>query len=220
MDYANQSLSELAISIPMASEIFRKNRLDFCCGGKQTLKEACEKRNLSLNEILSQLEKLKCEAKADIQSLPLPEITKFIVQRYHDDLRNRFPELIKLSSKVEKVHAEHVACPRGLTDLLQNFYQEMLLHMMKEENVLFPLIESGRGSMAMMPVKVMTAEHDSHGKELQEIHRLTWDFTPPVDACATWKALFTGLEKLEEELMNHIHLENNILFPRALMQGA
>lgn len=219
MDYANQPLSEIAISLPMASEIFRKNRLDFCCGGKQTLKEACEKRNLNLDHILEMLKGLSPNTSIKIQDRPLSEITEFIISRYHDDLRNRFPELIQLSQKVERVHQDHTACPRGLSSLLENFYQEMLMHMMKEEQVLFPLIDSGRGSMAMMPVKVMTAEHEAHGRELEEVHRLTSDFTPPVDACANWKTLYKGLEKLEEELMEHIHLENNILFPSALTQS-
>ena len=92
------------------------------------------------------------------------------------------------------------------------------MHMMKEENVLFPLIDAGRGSMALMPVKVMTSEHESHGQQLEVLHHMTKDFVPPQDACPTWKSLYRGLEKLEEELMEHIHLENNILFPSALTQ--
>lgn len=217
MNYEDQFLGELAIKIPMATEIFRKHRLDFCCGGKQTLKEACEKKQINLESIVTELGHLE-EKENFFEGMPLPALTQFIVKRYHEDLRKRIPELLQLAKKVEAVHADHPLAPKGLFDVLSEFHANMLLHMMKEENVLFPLIESGRGSMAMMPVKVMTLEHDSHGRELELIRSKTNDLIPPEDACTTWKALYKGLQKLEEELMDHIHLENNILFPNALNQ--
>ena len=218
MNYADRQLSDLALSVPMVTEIFRKNRLDFCCGGKQTLKEACEKKSVNLASIIEELKKLEGKSSPTNETRPLNELTAFIVERYHNDLRRRIPELMFLAEKVEKVHADHDTCPHGLHDVLKNLYEEMLMHMMKEENVLFPLINSGRGNMAQMPVKVMTSEHDLHGKELEKIHELTSSFTPPAHACTTWRSLYKGLEKLEAELMEHIHLENNILFPRALAQ--
>lgn len=216
MQYADQSLSELAISLPMATEIFRKNRLDFCCGGKQTLREACEKRKLDLNLMVKELQELSSKTTVGTEEMPLGEMTAYIVERYHQDLRRRFPELLLLSQKVEQVHSEHPQCPLGLSALLKGMHEELLMHMMKEENVLFPMIENGMGHNAFMPIKVMTAEHEAHGQQLEEIHRLTSDFNPPEGACGTWRALYSGLEKLEEELMEHIHLENNILFPQAL----
>ncbi|MGE3608336.1 MAG: iron-sulfur cluster repair protein YtfE [Bacteriovoracaceae bacterium] len=216
MEFANQTLSNLAITLPMATEIFRKNRLDFCCGGTQTLKEACEKKGLRLEEIENQLNDLTQKEGPSFKVMPLNEMTEFIVDRYHKDLKKRLPELIALSTKVEQVHGDHTACPKGLTQLLNIMYSEIQMHMMKEENVLFPLIKNGQGHLAVMPVKVMNMEHEAHGKQLDEMHRLTNDFTPPEGACGTWRALYSGLAKLEEELMEHIHLENNILFPRAL----
>lgn len=218
MNYAESSLSEIAIAVPMSTELFRKNRLDFCCGGKQTLVQACLAKNLNLESIVLELRSIDKQEKSLMDDRPLKEITAYIVERYHNDLRRRIPELVALARKVEAVHKDHNDCPVGLSDLLDRLHQEMLMHMMKEENVLFPLIDSGRGAMALMPVKVMTAEHDSHGRELDQIHILTSDFHPPEHACSTWRALYRGLEKFEEELMSHIHLENNILFPRALAQ--
>jgi len=215
MNYADQPLAEIAISLPMSTGLFRKHRLDFCCGGKQTLKDACEKNSIYLPAIVLELQLLEKE-KNPVTEKTLKELVPFIIHRYHEDLRKRIPELIMLSEKVERVHMTHPSCPRGLTDLLKQFQDEMFLHMMKEENVLFPLIVSGRGELALMPIKVMSLEHDSHGKQLDEIHKLTTDFNPPIGACVTWVALYNGLAKLEEELMDHIHLENNILFPRAL----
>lgn len=219
MNYGDRQLSDLALSIPMVTELFRKNRLDFCCGGKQTLKEACAKRNLNLESFCEKLEELE-KIPTTVKEVSFEEMPQFIISRYHDDLRRRFPELIALAEKVERVHSGHKSAPQGLADFLKNLSQEMILHMMKEENILFPLIQSGRGSMALMPVKVMMAEHDSHGHQLEEIHRLTNDFIPPEDACTTWRSLYCGLEMLEKELMEHIHLENNVLFPWALTQGA
>lgn len=215
MNFSDQPLAELAISIPMSTELFRKHRLDFCCGGKQTLREACEKKSLQLDQIVTELKKLSSSKKPD-EERSLKELVGFIVERYHEDLRRRLPELLLLAQKVERVHADHEACPTGLSELMKVLQDEMFMHMMKEENVLFPMISSGRGMLAQMPVKIMSIEHDSHGRQLDELHRLTSDFNPPADACATWRALYKGLEKLEEELMDHIHLENNILFPRAL----
>lgn len=217
MNYENQMLGELAIAVPRITEIFRKHRLDFCCGGKQTLKDACNKRQIDLGSIVSEIEKLNDKTEPnDLSEMPLDKLTQFIVNRYHEDLRKRIPELISLAEKVERVHGDHLSCPQGLAALLRQMNEELTLHMMKEENVLFPLVNSGRGSMAKMPIKVMTMEHDQHGQQLESLHRLTNDFTPPTEACTTWRTLYKGLEDLERELMEHIHLENNILFPRAL----
>ena len=218
MSYADRQLSDLAISFPMVTELFRKNRLDFCCGGRQTLEAACSKNKVNMNLIIAEIEKLETQPRMELEDRPLNEITAFIFERYHQDLRRRLPELIALSDKVEKVHQDHPSCPKGLSHLLKHLHSEMLLHMMKEENVLFPLIDAGRGSIAMMPVKAMTMEHEVHGENLGKVHQLTGGFKPPADACTTWRALYSGLEKLEQELMEHIHLENNILFPRALGQ--
>lgn len=218
MRFADQTLSELAINIPMATALFRKNRLDFCCGGKQTLREACYKRELNVLDFETKLEELMTSRDARYDEMPLPAMTDFIVKRYHEDLRLRIPELMALAAKVERVHAGHADCPRGLHALLSTMFNELQSHMLKEENVLFPMIRSGSGKMAQMPIQVMSIEHDAHGRQLDQVHQLTSDFTPPEGACGTWRALYAGLEKLEEELMDHIHLENNILFTRAVKE--
>lgn len=219
MRYADQQLSDLAIAIPMATEIFRKNRLDFCCGGKQTLKEACEKRDLNIEDIVSKLVELDKKETPLFEGKPLKEITSFIVKRYHDDLRQRIPELLVLSKKVEQVHVDDESCPKGLHALLSQMSDEIMTHLMKEENVLFPMINQGFGSGAGMPISVMKMDHEHHGGQLDEIRELTNDFTPPADACGTWRALYSGLEQFESELMEHIHLENNVLFPRTLIKA-
>lgn len=216
MDYSNESLSEIVLKLPMASEIFRKNRLDFCCGGKKSLKDACEVRGINLDEMNNDLNSLIKKDELASESRSLSEICSFIVKRYHEDLRSRLPELIRLAEKVERVHGDHKNCPKGLTHLLTTLKDEMLSHMLKEENILFPMIRAGNGSQARMPIHRMMFEHDSHGKELDKMHELTHSFRSPEGACTTWRTLYRGLEELEAELMEHIHLENNVLFPGAL----
>lgn len=218
MLYAEKTLSELAIDLPLATEIFRKNRLDFCCGGRQTLKKACEIKQLNLESIINQLASLEAEKTFDTKESDPGKVTDFIEERYHADLRMRLPELITLANRVEQVHADHPSCPHGLGSLLDNFFSDMSMHMQKEEGILFPLIRQGNGAMASMPIQVMMSEHESHGSELNQIHLLTNDFQPPEGACGTWRALYSGLDRLEAELMEHIHLENNVLFPRVLSQ--
>lgn len=146
---------------------------------------------------------------------PLGEIIDYIVKFYHDQLRVTLPELIFFSSKVEKVHAEHVYCPKGLTKKLQEIQEELFSHMIKEEQILFPLIKNGQGKHADMPIKVMREEHEMHELNLKTLRSLAFDYNPPDGACGTWRTLYTGLENLEKDLTEHILLENNTLFKRA-----
>jgi regulator of cell morphogenesis and NO signaling len=145
-------------------------------------------------------------------------LVAFIVNTYHRRLRESLPELIRMATKVEMRHADKASCPRGLAAHLIAMHESMLEHLAKEEQVLFPLIANGQGRVAAGPVHVMEMEHEEHARALQTLRRLTTDFTPPADACVTWRALYLGLQQLEEELMLHVHLENNVLFRRALIE--
>ena len=128
------------------------------------------------------------------------------------------PELIALATKVESRHADKPTCPKGLAALLGAMQDEVLDHLAKEEQMLFPMILAGQGRFAVGPVQVMEHEHDEHGRNLALLRTLTGDFVPPAGACTTWRALYLGLRQLDQELMEHIHLENNVLFPRALAE--
>src|SRR5690606_36248802 len=144
------------------------------------------------------------------------ELADHIESHYHAALRRDLPPLIEASRKVERVHASKPDVPAGLADVLTAFFDEMVRHMAQEEKILFPMIRRGvRGEPVYMPVRMMEREHDSHSEALQKIRELTGDLRLPAHACATWTALYNGLETLETELMQHIHLENNILFRRA-----
>jgi regulator of cell morphogenesis and NO signaling len=149
---------------------------------------------------------------------PLPELIAHIVSGYHRRLREDLPQLITMAARVEQVHAEKAACPRGLSSHLESMRAAVLEHLYKEEAVLFPMIEAGSGSRAAGPVHVMEVEHEDHGASLRKTCLLTSDFMIPPRACATWIALYHGLEEFEAEFMEHTHLENNVLFRRALCE--
>lgn len=218
MAYRDLSLGELAITIPRASRLFRQYELDFCCGGKQTLLRAAGKKNLDIDALERELTALSADepAQQNWQTTPLAEITPFIVRRYHDRHREQLPELILMAEKVEKVHAEKTTCPKGLAKQLNLIYQDLSQHMMKEERILFPMIEQGMGTQAGGPINVMEHEHDEAGEQLEVIKFLTNGVTPPEGACNTWQALYNGINVFISDLMEHISLENNLLFPRAL----
>ena len=126
--------------------------------------------------------------------------------------RRELPELLRMATRLEAVHREHPEVPHGLAALLQDMQTDLLDHMLKEEQILFPLMRSGARHFLPQPITVMRSEHDHHGQTLARMLALTRDMTPPVDACTTWRALYLGLSKLQADLMQHIHLENNVLF--------
>lgn len=135
-----------------------------------------------------------------------------IVSRYHEVHRAQFPELIRMARRVEAVHRENPSVPVGLADLLASMEQDILLHMHKEEAILFPMMKAGGNPHVSGPVNMMRSEHIDHGVLLNELARHTNNATPPEGACNTWRALYVGIAQLTEDLINHIHLENNVLF--------
>lgn len=215
----HMTLGELAAQGPSIRGVLLRHRLDFCCKGKTRLEDACRKRELDLATVLGELEASSkaVEAEEDWQSEPLPALVDHILTRFHEPLPNQLETVIAAAEKVERVHGKKPSCPRGLTAHLRTMRDELGSHLAKEETVLFPAIVAGRAGAALRgPVSVMLHEHDSHGEALTTIRELTTDLQPPPEACATWRALYEQLERLEEELMEHIHLENHVLFPRAL----
>jgi regulator of cell morphogenesis and NO signaling len=217
---ASMTLAQLAVEHPAASRIFYKRGLDFCCGGKRTVEEACKELGLDSNTILDEInfaDSVSAEEQR-WEKASLRELISFIVGYYHAKLRTDLPELVAMAEKVERVHAEKPTCPRGLLAHLQMIETAVYDHLDKEEGILFPLILTGRGHHASAPIRVMEFEHRDHGENLQRIRALTNNLTAPPEACATWKALYLRLGELESDLMQHIHLENNILFQRALSE--
>jgi regulator of cell morphogenesis and NO signaling len=218
MQSTTTTLAELAVTHPGAARVFFHHRLDFCCGGRRPLDEVCRERGLDPDAILDEIDAAAPLA-ADLPRWdrePLPALVDHIVSTYHARLRRDLPDLIEMARRVERKHGDKAACPRGLTAHLEDMHGAVLEHLQKEEQILFPMIVRGVGSRAAAPVQVMEMEHDHHRASLLRLRELTDDLRPPAAACATWRALYGGLLQLEEELMEHIHLENNVLFPRAL----
>jgi regulator of cell morphogenesis and NO signaling len=218
MTTTERTLGELVTANPGAAKVFHKYRLDFCCGGKQSLEQACAVSGLDPETVLREIDGA-AESGADGTQWdlrPVEELVRHILERYHTPLRTELPRLIALARTVERVHAGKPDRPEGLADHLTDVREAVESHLAKEEQILFPLILAGRGQRAFMPVQVMVKEHEDHGQSLRRIRELTGDLTLPAHACATWRELYRSLERLEVELMDHIHLENNVLFPRAL----
>ena len=214
----NQTLGKLVTEIPGAARIFHQHGLDFCCGGSQTLADACESGHVNMEQVQTALLSIDNTDDTHIRwdQRPLDELVQHILDTYHAPLRTELPWLVELAGRVEDVHRDAPARPTGLLKLLREIELAIESHLGKEEQILFPLILAGHGERAHMPIQVMLQEHEDHGQNLQRIRKLTSDLTPPSYACNSWKELYRALEKLEMDLMAHIHLENNVLFPRAL----
>jgi len=214
---ADASLAELATSWAGASRVFLRHGLDFCCHGQQTVAAACTKKGLDVERVLGELraELLSAGPAERWEELPLAHLLGHILDRYHAGHRAELPRLVKMAERVEAVHADKADCPRGLAAQLGHVAHELEQHMQKEEQVLFPMFLAGNGARAADPIAVMEAEHEEHGRNLAKLRQLAHDFVPPTQACGTWRALYLGLQELERDVMQHIHLENHVLFPRA-----
>ncbi len=216
----DKSVSSISIEFPQTVKVFARHNIDFCCGGDRSLSSACEARGLDVESILSEIHQElsgpDTPAKRWDQE-PVSDLVAHILTTYHEPLREALPRLESMARKVLEVHQDKD--PEGLAELLSiclNLRDELEQHMAKEEQILFPMILQGQGAMAECPISVMRMEHDSAGAALAKLRVLTHDYRVPEGACSTWRALWRDLEELETSLHEHIHLENNILFPRAL----
>lgn len=152
--------------------------------------------------------------------VPLLELIDHLQNQEHAALRREMPALIAAAERIEQRHAGEPGVPSGLADHLTRFWREIQIHMHKEETILFPLLRRGtRGRTVYMPIRAMEHEHDEAGRSLARIRELTGDLAPPANACRSWTALYRGLADLEQQLQRHIHLENKVLFLRAVRPG-
>ncbi len=213
MSYLHQPLGTLASQIPGATAVFHKYKLDFCCGGKESLMAAAAKRELDAQQINTELQALSAlqnSTHRDWRNAKTEELAYFILERFHARHREQLPELIRLARRVEHVHGDHQDCPTGLATHLEHMYQELESHMHKEEQILFPMLCNG--FFPAGPISVMQEEHQQHGDALDTMLTLAHQLELPPGACNTWTALYLGLKELKEDLMEHILLENEILF--------
>ena len=226
MDITRDSLvADVATGMPATVRIFQQHQIDFCCGGKRPIAEACAERGLDPDVLLGELRASETLSNAgrDWRQAPMSDLIGYIQTRFHEPLRDELPRLGQMMAKVVSRHGARL--PEVLVPLqqtLNTLHVDLLHHMQKEDQILFPAIrtiEEGRtGANAAwieQPIGVLEDEHEQAGAALARMRELTGAFTPPPDACPTFRGLYYGLAELEREMHVHVHLENNILFPRA-----
>jgi regulator of cell morphogenesis and NO signaling len=226
---------ELALEMPGVTEVFEKIGIDYCCGGAQSLSEACIRAGKPIEQVLPLLEEIERtggEKKAELtdwRARPLIELTTYIVDEHHFFTRRELGRLSLLTAKVCSAHAANHPELLRIQSLFQSLEHDLLPHMHKEEHILFPYIERMEESLSRRepipqaffgtvrsPVRMMMLEHDNAGEILREIRDASQNFQVPDDGCPSYELLYQGLESFEQDLHQHIHLENNILFPRAV----
>ena len=208
---AEQTLGQIAVQLPGATAVFRRHKLDFCCGGQVSLGQAAADKGLDAPALLKELGALQRPEQPVLPDSP-SALIDHVLSRYHAVHREQLPELIRMARRVEAVHRENPQVPAGLAELLETMEQELLDHMAKEEQILFPMLRAGGNPFVNQPIAMMRSEHVGHGAQLERVAELTNGATAPQGACNTWRALYAGIAQLTDDLVSHIHLENNILF--------
>lgn len=214
----SQTVGELAARSLAVTRIFEDHGIDFCCGGSKPLAEVCREKQLDPAAVIAEIEAAGAtpETQRDWTVAPLDALIDHIVRSHHGYLRQEFPRLTSWLGAVQRAHGERDGALLGeLGQVYGALREELELHMHKEEAILFPAIRRQEGWIGG-PIAVMEHEHVIAGNALAALRRITGGYRPPEHACNTYRALFAGLEALEKDLHLHIHLENNILFPRAM----
>jgi regulator of cell morphogenesis and NO signaling len=230
--YKTATLKSIVTEDFRAAAVFEKFSLDFCCGGSVTIDKACSEKGLDPGVVYSELAELETKSTSKAPSFstwPLDELIEYIVNVHHKYVREAIPVLLNHTQKVAAVHGERHPEVIATARHFEAVARDMMAHMMKEEHVLFPYIQElvkakRNGSIfrrppfggAQTPIRMMEMEHQAAGDEMSAIRSLTGNYTPPVDACTTYRISFKELQLFEEDLHRHVHLENNILFPKTM----
>ena len=230
----DKSVRELALENPASTRVFEKLGIDYCCGGNQSLREACQSANLRLDQVLDSLEKAEqatpvTQKNRDWQAEPLASLIEHIQSTHHKYTREEIARLGPLFEKACSVHRKDHPELFEVREIFQGLARELNAHLMKEEMILFPYIlrieamAAGNGPIArppfgsvQNPISMMEHEHDSAGNALRAIREATNGYSAPADSCLSYQTLYQALAHFEADLHQHIHLENNILFSRAV----
>ena len=225
-------VGDIAAANPGAKKVLEEAGVDYCCGGAKSVTEACLRTGVPAEEILRRLQENRHEAgpeEANWAGAPLADLTKHIVQKHHGYVRGAVPRISALLAKVKAKHGENHSELAAIEKEFLGLGQEMYAHMQKEEQILFPYIEklerARQGQQPLEPpffqtvrhpVHRMMEEHDSAGRALQAIRSLSTGYQTPAGACESYRQVYRSLEEFEANMHTHVHLENNILFPRAV----
>lgn len=228
----DETLGQIAAKDLRKAQIFKKYGLDFCCGGKKTVKQACAEKGLDVTKVeqeLLQADKLPTSRPIPYDDWGLDFLADYIVNTHHSYVRKNLPDIRSYAAKVMKVHGQRHPELVRIYQLVEEINAELTEHMNKEDKILFPYIKelylakqnsqpfhAAPFGTVQNPISVMEHEHEMVAKYLVEIRELTGNYTLPEDACASYSLLYRMLDEFEEDLHVHVHLENNILFPKAL----
>lgn len=220
----DRTVGEIVAASPSLARVFQSFGIDFCCQGGRTLREACDLKKIAPEAVIDQLEAGMRDTESPVANpalLPPVELVEHIVSTHHAYLRSELPRIHAMTQRVATVHGGHTPSLVEVHEIFTEMAAELDSHLMKEETILFPAILAmqveGSASMPLDgPIGRMLQEHDDAGAALSKLRELTNGFTPPPEACNTYRALFAGLLELEDDLHRHIHLENSVLFPKAL----
>ena len=228
----SKTLAQIVNANHQAANVFEKYELDFCCRGKRTLQQACTEKELKIDEVISDLEQTESGNRsgmtAEYDNMSLAQLADYIVMTHHSYVKKEMPAILGYLQKVVAKHGEHHPEMVKVFELFAAVKEEMDHHMQKEEQILFPRIKEIEKQLAegreliinstylLSPINLMEQEHDHAGSMLAEIRHLTNDYNPPADACTTYRLSFASLHAFELDLHQHVHLENNILFPKAM----
>ncbi len=223
-----KTVGELVTEDIRTATVFKKFGIDFCCGGGKAIQEACEEKGANYDNLMAEINQIMSGSDPDVdfQSMPLGELVDHIFDKHHKYIYENGPITTQFVNKVAHVHGERHPETVEVAKVYNELLSELNHHMMKEENVLFPYVKSLLAAEAdesnttrpfvAHPIRVMEMEHDLAGEMLKKLNDLTSGYTPPSDACNTYKAAYANLKALEDDVHFHIHLENNILFPKAI----
>jgi regulator of cell morphogenesis and NO signaling len=232
MAATTQTVRDIALENPSSIRVFEKLGIDYCCGGRIPLTEACAAKNLEVDAVIASLEeaaKTDSPAASDWTTKSLASLAAHIVETHHDYCKRELPRLAALAQKVVNRHGDTRQELPAIQLKLTALSEDLTQHLAKEELVLFPHIAKleraihdggakplGCFGTVANPIAMMTQEHDAAGTLMGEMRELSQDFAPPAGACPTYHAFYDGLREFEQDLHQHVHLENNILFPRAI----
>ena len=223
--HSEQTVREIALANPATTRVFEQLGIDYCCGGNLPLSTACARANVSLEGVLGSLETCHGAPEMNVPNdAALGDLTRHIIDRHHGYVRRESPRIHALLDKVCQKHGGSHGELLEIRTLFTGLDAELSQHMAKEERILFPYIGALAGPAAPAgcfgsvenPIAAMVADHEDAGGILSEIRALTNQYTVPDGACPTFRALYGALEEFERDLHWHVHLENNILFPRAI----
>ncbi len=232
-----KTVGEIAAEIPCATRELEKLGIDYCCGGSRTLGEACAEANIPVDEVLARLQKGLASASPDTgkdwKNELLADLIGHITITHHAFVREESPRIAALTIKVVGVHGKNHPELLQVQQLFSALAEELSVHLMKEEQVLFPYVVRMEESVlakepappamfgtVVNPIRMMMQEHDGAGDALRALRSVTRDYALPEDACISYRTLYQALQGFESDLHQHIHLENNILFPRAVAMEA